>query len=71
MTMKNPPHPGGVVFRQCIEPLGLTITEAAEALGVTRNTLSDLVNGKCGISPEMAGLCNRLSTNSRKSAGTT
>ena len=41
-------------MRQCIEPLGLTITEAAEALGVTRNTLSELVNGKRGISPEMA-----------------
>jgi len=41
-------------LRQCIEPLGLTITEAAEALGVTRNTLSELVNGKRGISPEMA-----------------
>ena len=54
MTMKNPPHPGGIVLRQCIEPLALTITEAAEALGVTRNTLSELVNGKRGISPEMA-----------------
>ena len=54
MTMKNPPHPGSVVLRQCIEPLGWTITEAAEALGVTRNTLSELVNGKCGISREMA-----------------
>lgn len=54
MTMKNPPHPGGVVFRECIEPMGLTITDAAEALGVTRNTLSELVNGKRGISPEMA-----------------
>jgi len=54
MTMKNPPHPGGVVLRQCIEPLGLTITDAAEALGVTRNTLSELVNEKRGISPEMA-----------------
>jgi addiction module HigA family antidote len=53
MTMKNPPHPGGVVFRQCIEPLGLSITDAA-ALGVTRNTLSELVNAKRGISPEMA-----------------
>ena len=42
------------MFRQCIEPLGLTITDAAEALGVTRNTLSELVNGKRGISPEMA-----------------
>ena len=54
MPMKNPPHPGGFVLRQCIEPLGLTITEAAQALGVTRNTLSELVNGKRGISPEMA-----------------
>jgi len=54
MTMKNPPHPGGVVLRECIEPLGLSITDAASALGVTRNTLSELVNGKCGISPEMA-----------------
>ena len=54
MNMKNPPHPGGVVLRQCIEPLGLTITSAAAALGVTRNTLSELVNGKRGISPEMA-----------------
>jgi len=52
--MKNPPHPGGVVFRQCIEPTGLTITQAAEALGVTRKTLSELVNEKCAISPEMA-----------------
>jgi len=52
--MKNPPHPGGVVSRECIEPLGLTITDAAEALGVTRNTLSELVNEKRGISPEMA-----------------
>ena len=54
MMMKNPPHPGGVVSRQCIEPLGLTITAAAAALGVTRNTLSELVNEKRGISPEMA-----------------
>src|SRR5471032_3062322 len=54
MMMKNPPHPGGVVLRQCIEPLGLTITGAAAALGVTRTTLSELVNGHRGISPEMA-----------------
>src|SRR6266446_3420205 len=54
MTMKNPPHPGRVVLQECIEPLGLTITDAAEALGVTRNTLSELVNEKRGISPEMA-----------------
>ena len=54
MTMKNPPHPGLVVLQECIEPSGLTITRAAEALGVTRNTLSELTNGKRGISPEMA-----------------
>jgi addiction module HigA family antidote len=54
MPMKNPPHPGGFVLRQCIEPLGLTITDAAAALGVTRSTLSDLVHEKRGISPEMA-----------------
>jgi addiction module HigA family antidote len=52
--MKNPPHPGGFVLRQCIEPLGLSITQAAAALGVTRTTLSELVNEKRGISPEMA-----------------
>ena len=54
MTMKNPPHPGLVVLQECIVPSGLNITQAAEALGVTRNTLSELVNGKRGISPEMA-----------------
>ena len=65
--MKNPPHPGSFVFDECIEPLGLTITEAAQALGVTRVTLSDLVNGKRGISPEMAV---RLSKAFGVSAGT-
>jgi addiction module HigA family antidote len=54
MPMKNPPHASGFVRRQCIEPLGLTITVAAAALGVTRTILSELVNEKCGISPEMA-----------------
>ena len=54
MPMKNPPHPGGFVLRECIEPLGLTITQAAEALGISRKTLSELVNEKCGITPEMA-----------------
>ena len=54
MLMKNPPHPGSFVLRQCIEPMGLTITQAAVALGVTRTTLSELVNEKRGISPEMA-----------------
>jgi antitoxin HigA-1 len=54
MPLKNPPHPGSVVLHDCIEPLGLTITDAAAALGVTRTTLSELVNSKRGISPEMA-----------------
>ena len=54
MTMKNPPHPGLVVLQECIEPSGLNITQAAAALGVTRNTLSELANGRRGISPEMA-----------------
>jgi len=53
MRIKNPPI-GAVVLRECIEPLGLTITAAAAALGATRTTLSELVNGKRGISPEMA-----------------
>ena len=60
MTMKNPPHPGGIVLLQCIQPLGLSITAAAAALGVTRNTLSELVNGKRGISPEMAVRLSRV-----------
>lgn len=54
MPMKNPPHPGGFVMRQCIAPFCLTITRAAAALGVARTTLSELVNEKRGISPEMA-----------------
>jgi len=54
MAMKNPPHPGKVVLEECIKPLGLTITDAAEGLGVARNTLSRLVNGQNGISPQMA-----------------
>ncbi len=54
MPMKNPPHPGRIVRQDCIEPLGLTITSAAKVLGVTRQALNNLVNGKAGISPEMA-----------------
>ena len=59
MPMKNPRHPGGFILRQCIEPLGLSITAAA-ALGVTRTTLSELVNEKRGISPEMAVRLSRV-----------
>lgn len=54
MPMYNPPHPGGHIRRDCLEPLGLTITEGAKVLGVTRQALNNLVNGKAGISPEMA-----------------
>ncbi len=54
MKMHNPPHPGEVLRSLCLEPLGLTITEAAKALGVSRKTLSSILNGRAGISPEMA-----------------
>jgi len=54
MKMYNPPHPGEVLKELCIEPLNLTITETAEALGVSRKTLSAILNGRAGISPEMA-----------------
>jgi len=52
--MHDPPHPGEVIRELCLEPIGLSITDAAEALGVSRKTLSSLVNGRCAISPEMA-----------------
>ncbi len=54
MLMHNPPHPGVIIKELCIEPLGLSITETAKALGVSRKTLSSIVNEKAGISPEMA-----------------
>jgi antitoxin HigA-1 len=52
--MKNPPHPGRIIRQECIEPLGLTITEAAARLGVTRQALNNVINGKAGVSPEMS-----------------
>jgi addiction module HigA family antidote len=52
--MKNPPHPGLSVRLDCLEPLGLSVTDGAKALGVTRQTLNNLVNAKSGVSPEMA-----------------
>ena len=52
--MKNPPHPGLSIRDDCLEPLGLTVTEAAKKLGVSRKQLSDVVNGHSGISPQMA-----------------
>ena len=54
MVMHNPPHPGGIVKRRCLDPLGLTVTRAAQGLGVTRQALSELLNGRGGISVEMA-----------------
>lgn len=54
MPMKNPPHPGRSVRDACLEPLGLSVTEAAKVLGVTRQTLNNVIHGKSGISPEMA-----------------
>jgi addiction module HigA family antidote len=52
--MHNPPHPGEVIQKLCLEPLGLSVTKAAKALGVSRNTLSSLLNGETGVSPQMA-----------------
>jgi addiction module HigA family antidote len=54
MRMKKPPHPGRIIRQECIEPLGLTVKDAAERLGVTRQTLNNLVNEKAGISPKMS-----------------
>ena len=54
MEMHNPAHPGEIVREECLKPLSLNVTAAAEALGVTRKTLSDLLNGHSGVSPEMA-----------------
>ena len=54
MAMKEPPHPGQSVRFDCLEPLGLSVTEGAEVLGVSRQALNNLVNCKAGISPEMA-----------------
>jgi addiction module HigA family antidote len=52
--MKNPPHPGESVRADCLEPLGLSVTAAAKALGVSRQALNNLIHGKAAISPEMA-----------------
>ncbi len=54
MRMQSPSHPGEIIREDCLKPLGLTVTAAAKGLGVTRKTLSDLLNGHSGVSPEMA-----------------
>ncbi len=53
-TMFNPPHPGEIIKTLCLEPLGVTVTDAAKALGVSRKALSELLNGHSRVSPEMA-----------------
>ena len=54
LQMHNPPHPGEIIRELCLDPLALTVTAAAKALGVSRKSLSELLNGKSGVSPEMA-----------------
>ncbi len=54
MAMKNPPHPGRSIKNACLDPLELSVTECAHRLGVARHTLSRVINGHAGISPEMA-----------------
>ena len=54
MPMKDPPHPGEVIRELCLEPLNLSVTKAAQVLDVSRKTLSELLNGHAGVSPEMA-----------------
>jgi len=54
MPMKTPAHPGRIVRSACLEPLGLSVTAGAKILGVTRQALNNVINGKAGISPEMA-----------------
>ena len=54
IQMHNPPHPGEILRELCLEPLDLSVTDAAEALGISRKTLSSILNGRSGISPEMA-----------------
>jgi addiction module HigA family antidote len=54
MRMHNPPHPGEIIKSLCLDPLGISVTEAAKALGVSRKTLSAIINGRASITPEMA-----------------
>jgi antitoxin HigA-1 len=54
MSLHNPPHPGEIIRELCLAPLGISVTAAAKALGVTRKSLSEPLNGRSGVSPEMA-----------------
>ncbi len=60
MPMQDPPHPGEIVMRECIEPLGLTVGKAAEGLGVSHAVLSDLVNEQSSVTAEMADRLSRV-----------
>ncbi len=66
MLMHNPPHPGEIIKELCLEPLGLTVTEAAKALGISRKTLSSIINGKAGISLKWQFVCLLLSIHLQK-----
>lgn len=63
MPMLNPPHPGESLREDVLKPLGLTVTETAEALGISRKTLSEIVNGKSPITPDIAVRLERAFTN--------
>ena len=67
MKMHNPPHPGEVLRQLCLEPLNLTVTDAARSLGVSRKALSSILNGRAGISPEMAVRLSMASNTSAES----
>ena len=54
MPMHNPPHPGEIIHKDCLKPLGISVTKAADGLGISRQQLSAIVNGRSGISPEMS-----------------
>ena len=54
MALHNPPHPGEILWDLCIEPLGLSITSVAKSLGISRKTLSEVINSKANITPEMS-----------------
>lgn len=66
MKMHNPPHPGEVLKELCLEPLGITVTEAAKALGVSRKTLSATLNGRAGSVPKWRYGCRSRSTRRRR-----
>lgn len=67
MPMKNPPHPGRSIKDACLEPLNLSVTEGAARLGVARHTLSRVINGRAGISPEMALRLEKMGWSSAES----